>query len=459
MKKIYFLIGALILILALLIGASFIIDKKLEDDASFISDHIDVDKLETVNNIVQSKNKSAETASALTEMAVTAKETQLKKLNDSVYKHEIIVTDLGELKVDALLSDEEWQKRLDCGINQANINLSNKECSGLFYYDQIDPSLKQLYLEIYISLNNFVESFYVCSVNPDDIDYAFNCVMGDHPDIFYTNGYMFTKYTFGDDIVKIEFSPAYTMSKKESDEYMKRVKEYKEAFLKGIDKNADDYTKIKYTYEFIIYNTEYDLNAPQNQNILSVFVYGKSVCQGYSKAFQYLASSLGITSTLVVGYVGNNEGHAWNMVKCNGAYYYIDCTWGDSSYLENSFSIDSGGINFDYLNITTKELEITHVIDNFASLPICDKTEENYYVKEGLYFTELNEPQISLAFENAKMMGKDTIEFKCADIYVYNQMGEYLLNQNHIFDYLSSDMESIKFMQNSDLYIYCFPLN
>ena len=57
------------------------------------------------------------------------------------------------------------------------------------------------------------------------------------------------------------------------------------------------------------------------------------------------------------------------------------------------------------------------------------------------------------------MMGKDTIEFKCADIYVYNQMGEYLLNQNHIFDYLSSDMESIKFMQNSDLYIYCFPLN
>lgn len=457
MKKIYFLIGGLILLLALLIGASFILDKKLEKDPAFLSKHIDIDKIETVNNIVNSKNKS-ESVNALTEMAVTAKETQIEKLNNAVYNHEIIVTDLGEIKVDALLTEEEWQKRIDCGINQANINKANKECQGLFYYDQIDPSLKQLYLEIYISLDKFVETFYVCSVDPKDIDYAFNCVMGDHPDIYYTNGYMFTKYTFGDQIVKIDFTPAYTMDKKEADKYMERVDEYREAFLKGIDKNADEYTKIRYTYEFIIYNTEYDINAPQNQNILSVFMYGKSVCQGYAKAFQYLSSCLGIQSTLVVGYVGNNEGHAWNMVKCNGAYYYIDCTWGDSSYLENSLSLNTGGINYDYLNITTKELELTHKIDNFAFLPKCDKTAENYYVKEGLYFDELNEPQISLAFENAKMAGKETIEFKCANNSVYEQMGEYLLNQNHIFDYLSSDMESVKFMQNKDLYIYCFPL-
>ncbi len=457
MKKIYFLIGALILIVALLIGASFFIDKKLEDDTSFISDHIDFDKLGSSGSDSNKKNNSG-TVNSLTEMAVTAKETQLEKLNNSDNEHEIIVTDLGELKVDALLSDEDWQNRLDSGLNELNINNANKECSGLFYYDQIAPSLKQLYLEIYISLKNFNESFYLCSINPDDIDYAFNCVMGDHPDIFYTNGYMFTKYTYDEDVVKIEFTPVYTMSKKEADDYMKLVKDYRTAFLKGIDNKADDYTKIRYTYEFIIYNTEYDLNAKENQNILSVFIYGKSVCQGYAKAFQYLSSSLGIQSALVVGYVGNNEGHAWNIVKCNGAYYYIDCTWGDSSYLENSLSIASGGINYDYLNITTKELEITHVIDNFAILPICDKTSENYYVKEGLYFTSVNVEQISLAFENAKMIGKDTIEFKCADYNTYKKLGEYLLDENHVFDYLSSDMESIKFMQNGDLYIYCFPL-
>ena len=42
MKKIYLLIGALVLVLALLIGASVIIDKQLEKDTSFISDYIDL---------------------------------------------------------------------------------------------------------------------------------------------------------------------------------------------------------------------------------------------------------------------------------------------------------------------------------------------------------------------------------------------------------------------------------
>ena len=44
MKKIYFIIAALVLALGLLIGASLIIDKQLEKDSSFISDHIDFDK-------------------------------------------------------------------------------------------------------------------------------------------------------------------------------------------------------------------------------------------------------------------------------------------------------------------------------------------------------------------------------------------------------------------------------
>ena len=240
--------------------------------------------------------------------------------------------------------------------------------------------------------------------------------------------------------------------------YEKDIENYKNAFLTGVNQNTDDYTKIKYTYEYIIKNTEYDVDSVQNQNILSVFVYGRSVCQGYAKAFQYLSEELGIQSTLVVGYVGANEGHAWNMVKCNGQYYYIDCTWGDSSYLENSMSLSTGGINYDYLNITTSELELTHVIDNFTPLPPCNSVTDNYYVKEGLYFEGIDLVQLDNAFMNAKFQGRDSVELKCSSKEVYDKLGEYLLDDNHIFDYMSSDKESIKFMQNKDLNIYSFPL-
>ncbi|MBP5530233.1 MAG: hypothetical protein J6X80_09300 [Lachnospiraceae bacterium] len=456
MKKIYLLIGALVLALALLIGASVIIDKQLEKDTSFISDYIDFDK--TAQNVPYTKPQTSGSSLGLFDMEVTEKVTKMDDVSKISDEHEVIPTDIGEIKIDAGLSEEEWGQRIQMGINAQNINEANKECQGLFYYDNLESEYKQLYLEIYIAIKNYSDAFYICSINPDDIDYAFNCVMGDHPEIFYTNGYMYTKYTTTDRIVKIEFTPAYTIAYEDVVKFQKDIDAYKNAFLQGVNINTDDYTKIKYTYEFIIANTEYDVDSVQNQNILSVFVYGRSVCQGYAKAFQYLSAELGIQSTLVVGYVGANEGHAWNMVKCNGQYYYIDCTWGDSSYLENSMSLNSGGINYDYLNITTSELELTHVIDNFTPLPACNSMTDNYYVKEGLYFEGIDLVQLDNAFMNAKFNGMDSVELKCSNDEVYDKLGEYLLDDNHIFDYMSNDKESIKYMQNKDLKIYSFPL-
>ena len=456
MKKIYFILAALVLALGLLIGASVIIDKQLEKDSSFISDHIDFDK--TAKNTSFSPTKNIESSASLLDLEITEKVTEVKDVSNISQNHETIATDIGEIKVDAGLSEEEWSERIAAGFNAQNINEANKECKGLFYYDSLEQPLKQLYLEIYLALGGYVESFYICSINPEDIDYAFNCVMGDHPEIYYTNGYMFTKYTNGEKIIKIEFAPAYTMTLDDILNYNKAVEEYTGSFLAGVPVNADEYSKIKYTYEYIIKNTEYDIDSVENQNIISVFLYGKSVCQGYAKAFQFLSYNLGIQSTLVVGYVGDNEGHAWNMVRCNGSYYYIDCTWGDSSYLENSLSLSSDGINYDYLNITTSELELTHVVDNFAPLPPCNVLFDNYYVKEGLYFENIDELQLDNAFKNAKAQGKPSVELKCSTPYVYDKMGEYLLDENHIFDYMSSDMETIKFMQNKDLNIYSFPL-
>lgn len=456
MKKIYLLIGALVLALALLIGASVLIDKQLEKDTSFISDHIDFDK--TAQNVSYTVPNASELSPYAMDKEVTAKVAKMDDISKISDEHEVISTDIGEIKIDAGLSEEEWGERIAMGINAQNINAANKECVGHFYYDNLEQELRQLYLEIYIAIKNYSDTFYICSINPDDIDYAFNCVMGDHPEIFYTNGYMYTKFTTTDRIVKIEFTPAYTIPYEDVVKYEKDIEDYKNAFLNGVNQNTDDYTKIKYTYEYIIKNTEYDVDSVQNQNILSVFVYGRSVCQGYAKAFQYLSEELGIQSTLVVGYVGANEGHAWNMVKCNGQYYYIDCTWGDSSYLENSMSLSTGGINYDYLNITTSELELTHVIDNFTPLPPCNSVTDNYYVKEGLYFEGIDLVQLDNAFINAKLQGRDSVELKCSTKEVYDKLGEYLLDDNHIFDYMSSDKESIKFMQNKDLNIYSFPL-
>ena len=46
---------------------------------------------------------------------------------------------------------------------------------------------------------------------------------------------------------------------------------------------GDTYERIKYVYETLIDQVEYQEDSPQNQNIRSVFLEGKTVCMGYSR--------------------------------------------------------------------------------------------------------------------------------------------------------------------------------
>ena len=100
-------------------------------------------------------------------------------------------------------------------------------------------------------------------------------------------------------------------------------------WLAGLDADADEYQKILYVYEKIVDEVDYDESAPDNQNIYSIFVNRQSVCAGYSKATQYLLEQLGVFCTYVTGKTTEGGNHAWNLVKCNGDYYYVDTTWGD----------------------------------------------------------------------------------------------------------------------------------
>lgn len=388
----------------------------------------------------------------VTEKEIAVKPSDISKIGSSTYVS-------ANLEVKASLSDEEWNERIDAGLTEDNIKKAMSQSAGLYCFNKLDAFGKQVYAEIYLSLMSYSGGVWLCSISPEEIDLAFNCVMNDHPEIYFSNGYLYTKYTNGDEIVKILFNPTYTVSKDDIETYNEYIEEYYQAYKKQIPSGASEYDKIKYTYEFVIINTEYDIDSPENQNILSVCLMGKSVCQGYAKTFQYLLNREKIDCTLVTGTVGQNEGHAWNLVSCNGSYYYVDCTWGDASYTHSSETANSmGKINFDYLNITTKEIEKTHSIDNCVELPVCKASSANYYVKENLFFETLDTNQILNAFIKASNENRSSVELKCANNAVYEQMGQYLLDESHIFDYLDSSVEKATYVQNSDLLIYSFSI-
>ena len=310
-----------------------------------------------------------------------------------------------------------------------------------YAYSMLAEEEQTLYLEIRDALINYEEDVRLSSYDKDEISHAFQCVLNDHPEIFYVDGYTYTEYTLGDILRKITFTGTYRFSPEEKQQKQEQIDSYVNRCLSGIPDNADDYTKVKYIYEYLIHHTEYDAAVEDNQNICSVFIEGRSVCQGYAKATQYLLNEAGVFSTLVLGRVVGGEGHAWNLVRINGKYYYVDTTWGDASYQAVGGSTGYPNekiptINYDYLCVPTKQMNLTHEIANVVELPECNSMEDNYYVREGFYFTQWDEEQIERIFREEYEKGSIYVTLKCDSYEVYSRMYDALITNQGIFKYL-----------------------
>ncbi|MCM1143773.1 MAG: hypothetical protein NC318_03750 [Blautia sp.] len=370
------------------------------------------------------------------------------------------VSDSGAVKTIELQDGEAVVTAQRADVYEEKLLLQENR-TGDYAYQCLGEQEQTIYLEILWALTEFQDDVTLSSLDHEEISRIFQCVLNDHPELFYVDGYTYTQYTLGDVLKKITFTGTYRLTKTEVAERQTEIDNYVNQCLAGLPDGADEYETVKYIYEYLIDHTEYDASAQDNQNICSVFLYGRSVCQGYAKATQYLLQKAGIDATLVLGKVSEGEGHAWNLVKIGGEWYYVDTTWGDASY-QAVGSMTSypekkiPTINYDYLCVTTEQLCKTHTIDNVVEMPQCMSIEANYYVREGLYFTSVDEEQLMRIFKEGYDKGSAYVTLKCATQEIYDSMEDMLIINQGIFDYLDCPDGVVSYTDNAQQYSMSF---
>ena len=192
------------------------------------------------------------------------------------------------------------------------------------------------------------------------------------------------------------------------------------------------------------------MSADNNQNILSVFLGKKTVCQGYACAVQYLLQQAGVPCVIITG-IAQGQPHAWNMVLLDGDYYYLDATWGNTDFLGES-SIAAGSVNYGYLNITSDELFVNHQPQVDFPLVNCDSREANYYVKNKLYFDSWDADAIGAKLSRGFEEKEDSVSLKFADGELLVQAKTYFIDDKHITDYCEK-ISRIYYVQDEDLHI------
>ena len=297
-----------------------------------------------------------------------------------------------------------------------------------FYYGQYSEENQLIYREIYQGLIDQKEEIYVHSDDADTCNSIFHTVIFDFPEIFWADG-SGVSTTYDGTYTAVKPNYAYTGEVKATRE--SEIEAEVTGIINSIPTEYGEYEKIKFIYEYLVNSIAYVEDAPDNQNIYSALVAKATVCAGYAKANQYLLNRLGIYCAYITGdAVGPNgtEGHAWNIVRCNGNYYYVDVTWADPYFLGEDVATSNEMI-YDYLCCSESTLGATHTKDANYTYPECNQDDLNYYRLNNMYYETVSENQLMNAMKSSINRKQDSTTFKFANAELYAKGHNLLTNR------------------------------
>jgi hypothetical protein len=332
--------------------------------------------------------------------------------------------------------------------NMEEVQLVSNPAVGHLAFDLLDEETQAVYQDILYACEQHLENVELSSLNDDLLAEAYQAVTCDYGGLFWASGYTYTIRSMGDQVTTLEFAPNYLFTQEERSSYQDSLDEVVENCLAQIDPNASDYEKVKYVYEWLIDHVTYNLDSKENQNILSVFLYGESVCNGFASATQYLLTLMDVPCMIVYG---NSEGqsHAWNLVYVDQQPYFLDCTWGDT------VSATTGGYSYAYLNLSSSDIARTHQLDMLLDIPECTAVDANYYIREGRYFTVCDEQQIGKLLAESYTSGDACIDLRFSSGEVYQQVLDTFITNMKTTDYCEG-LERVSYMENDKMWILTF---
>lgn len=111
-----------------------------------------------------------------------------------------------------------------------------------------------------------------------------------------------------------------------------------EIYKEIIKDDMTDREKVTAIHDYLISHADYTANGDLDQasmwnhSIGGLVLDGSAVCEGYARAFYLFCKAAGVDCEYVYGYglpKTDDSSHAWNYVKVDGKWYYVDCTWDD----------------------------------------------------------------------------------------------------------------------------------
>lgn len=314
-----------------------------------------------------------------------------------------------------------------------------------------DPADHEWYDDISAQLANYADVVEIPEkLTRREIKWFLDKIHNDHPDIFWLQSYYNSTKA---NATKIDFILPEKFTVEEEKEMHKKLLEKADEIVASIPDGSTDYEKAKYLHDYISENCYYDFDALEDEDAIFCYtaygclIEGKAVCAGYTNAYSLLMRKAGIECGYSWGYPYSGESHAWNYVKLDGDYYWVDVTWDDLDMEDD----DGPVLNNTYFMITSDMMRRTRSLDceqNFA--PDCTATKYNYFIQNDAYFKEYDADKISECLKKSRDEGMCELMFDNYDVYC--KAVDELLAKNKLGKLAGFTLKNMQYMRDDRMF-------
>lgn len=318
--------------------------------------------------------------------------------------------------------------------------------------DHLNKRLKSSYDAIVKSYLHLEKEIILKDVTIADINEIQAAIKMDHPEIYYIEDsfdYEMDKNEYNSNATYLFLHPHYRMIPSEVESRNKEIQQVTDKIIQEAKKQKSDYEKVKYVYDYLIDHTTYDEKVKENQTILSTFLENKSVCAGYAKGMQYLLNRIGIPCTYLVGFTRQDKGnvsHAWNLVKMDGDFYYMDVTNGDVHYKTKETRYMFFAMSKEQILKYNRPYTNEYMVDT-------PSLKDTYFMKEDAYFTSVNRAQMMKLIQRSAKNGYRFV-FQCSNQQVGKELDAMLTANNFIFELTGYDYYDYYVFNETNTYVY-----
>ena len=255
-----------------------------------------------------------------------------------------------------------------------------------------DAVHEALYNSLYQELSAYKDSvvFTDDSIIPQDIFDEYVRLLDDHPELFWLTGTAeIETVSYGSDQT-LTLKPEFAENLSSLPAMASTLDATVNGYIAGCP-DGSDYDKALWVHDMLIHNTQYDpdvLYYAQSTTdphfdfaytAYGALVNHKAVCAGYARAYQLILTRLGIECGYISGNAVNSKGeteaHAWNYIKADGVYYFVDVTWDDP--VDEDYT-DTDHLSHDYFCLSSADMGKDHYPEEDQFIPDCPKTRSPY---------------------------------------------------------------------------------